>query len=183
VALHDVAGGDELEAAGDVGAQPPAREVEQQLPHPRGPVVVRAEDGARGGDDDVEPVDDRLEALVLDRHLAPLVGQQPAERIDGDGLVARPGRVVADRAEGAGDDDALDALVERGPQHVPGAEHVAGVDLPLLALGARDLGRAVIEAPAARTAAASRRSPQATSTPSPASASPVSPRRSSARTS
>ncbi len=86
---------------------------------------------------------------MLDRHLAPLVGQQPPERIDGHRLVARPRGVVADRAEGAGDDDALDALGERGPQQVPGAEHVAGVDLALLTLGAGDLGRAVVDALAA----------------------------------
>ena len=146
VSLDDVPRGHELESPRDVRAEPAPREVQQQLAHARGLVVVRAEDGAGGRDHHVESVHHRLEALVLDGDLRALVGQKLGERVHGDALVGRPIGQMADGAERPGHHHAPDAVRERGVQDVAGAEHVALVDLLPMGLGARHLGGGVIDA-------------------------------------
>ncbi len=144
--MHDVVGGHELEASGDVGAELAVGEVHEQAAHARRLEVRRAEDGAGGGDHHVEAAGDGLEALVLHPRFGALVGHVLFRRVEGVALVGRATLGVADGAEGARHHHPLDVGGERGGEEVLRADHVAVVDLALSARGRRDLGRAVVDA-------------------------------------
>jgi hypothetical protein len=153
VARDDVARGDELEAARHVGAEAAVGVVAEGAAHARREVVVGADDGARGRDDDVEPVGDSAQRLQLDEHLRALVRHGALEGKERDGLVGGAGgvvEVVADRAEGAGDHDALDLGGARGGEQVSCAEDVGVEDVaavPGVAVDGRDAGGGVEDAP------------------------------------
>jgi len=74
MAFSDIMTGYKLESSGNVCAQRTVSVINEYAPHTRGHVIVRADDGAGGGDYHVESIGVGLEAFMFGEMLGKAVG-------------------------------------------------------------------------------------------------------------